>query len=147
MPPEPNKADIPILVAEDNPVNQKVALMLLRNLGYHADVVSNGVEALRALREKHYAIVFMDAQMPEMDGFEAARAIRAAQASGEPAFNHSLQIVAMTASAMAGDREACLAAGMDGYISKPVKPDALRQVLEHHLSGYKPAPAERAVAI
>ncbi|HEY0947355.1 MAG TPA: response regulator, partial [Opitutaceae bacterium] len=134
--------NVSILVAEDNVVNQKVALMLLRKLGYSADVVSNGVDALGALRAKPYAVVLMDAHMPEMDGLEAARAIRAAQAAGDPAFPHSLQIIALTASAMPGDREACLAAGMDGYIAKPVVPQTLRDVLEYHLAAWRPVSSE-----
>ncbi|HTQ30054.1 MAG TPA: response regulator [Opitutaceae bacterium] len=123
-----------ILVAEDNPVNQKVALLQLRNLGYAADVAANGHEVLSALRRHRYALVLMDEQMPEMDGIEATRSIRRAQAAGDPHFPANLRIVAMTANAMAGDREACLAAGMDDYLAKPLKLDALRKMLAVHLS-------------
>ncbi|HYP18189.1 MAG TPA: response regulator, partial [Opitutus sp.] len=123
-----------ILIAEDNPVNQKVTLLQLRNLGYSADVVTNGIEAIGALRRKRYALVLMDAQMPEMDGVEATRRIRAAQNAREPGFCSPLYIVAMTANAMSGDREACLAAGMDDYLSKPVKPADLRDVLNRYLN-------------
>ncbi|MGH7956306.1 MAG: response regulator, partial [Opitutaceae bacterium] len=123
---------LPILIAEDNVVNQKVTLLQLRNLGYAAEIASNGREALEAVRTKSYALVLMDAQMPEMDGLAATRAIRAAQAAGEPGFPTELRIIAMTANAMAGDRERCLEAGMDDYLSKPVTPDALRAVLDRH---------------
>jgi signal transduction histidine kinase/PleD family two-component response regulator len=131
----PLLADAVILVAEDNPVNQKVTLLQLRNLGFAADIAVNGCEALTALRRKRYALILMDAQMPEMDGMEATRRIRAAQAAGTPGFPPELRIVAMTANAMSGDREACLAAGMDDYLAKPVKPEALRAILARYLPG------------
>ena len=122
-----------ILVAEDNPVNQKVTLLQLRSLGYAADLVTNGREAIDAIRRKSYELVLMDAQMPEMDGMEATRKIRAAQNAGDKQMPATLRIVAMTANAMAGDREACLSAGMDDYLAKPVKPDALRDILSRYL--------------
>jgi CheY-like chemotaxis protein len=125
--------DATILVAEDNPVNQKVTLLQLRNLGYAADLVPNGREVLAALRKKPYALILMDAQMPEMDGVEATRRIRAAQAAGDPSIPSTLRIVAMTANAMAGDREVCIGAGMDDYLSKPVKPGDLRDMLARYL--------------
>ena len=124
---------LPILVAEDNPVNQKVTLLQLRNLGYAADVAQNGREALEAVQRKAYALVLMDAQMPEMDGIAATRHIRAAQAEGDPNFPAELRIIAMTANAMAGDREMCIEAGMDDYLAKPVKPEALRDILTRYL--------------
>ena len=127
------KAVAKVLVAEDNPVNQKVTLLQLRNLGYAADVVANGNEVLEALRKRRYLLVLMDAQMPEMDGLEATRRIREAEAAREAGFELRVSIVAMTANAMAGDREACLAAGMDDYLAKPVKPDDLRDLVSRYL--------------
>ncbi len=111
-----------ILMAEDNPVNQKVALMMLERLGYSADVAVNGLEVLRALEKQPYDVVLMDVQMPEMDGLEATRRLRS---SGIKA-----RIIAMTAYALDGDREKCLSAGMDEYISKPIKIGELDRALE-----------------
>ncbi len=116
-----------ILLAEDNPVNQKVALRYLERLGYRADFVSNGLEALNTLEARSYHLVLMDLQMPEMDGLEASRQIRARlPASRQP------KIIALTANALQGDRELCLDAGMDDYITKPVKlpeiADAIRRL-------------------
>ena len=104
-----------VLLAEDNPVNQKVATRFLERLGYRADCVVNGLEAVVALNQRHYDLVFMDLQMPEMDGLEASRRIRGLPLERQP------KIVALTANAMQGDRELCLAAGMDDYVTKPVK--------------------------
>jgi PAS domain S-box-containing protein len=119
---EIDKHDLRILVAEDNPVNQKVTLSMLKRIGYRADVAANGVEVLQALERKHYDVVLMDVQMPEMDGFEATRRIRE---SGS-----NTCIIAITAHALNGDREACLSAGMDGYISKPIQMYELKEALE-----------------
>jgi len=113
-----------ILLAEDNVVNQRVALRLLERLGYSADVAANGLETLDALRRQVYDVVLMDVQMPEMDGLEASRRI-----CQEWPADQRPRLIAMTANAMQGDREACLAAGMDDYISKPVRLDELRRAL------------------
>ena len=113
-----------ILLAEDNVVNQKLALRLLQQMGYRADVASNGVEAIECLERQPYDVVLMDVQMPEMDGLEASRRITARWKPGERP-----RIVAMTANAMQGDREECLAAGMDDYVTKPIRVDALVEAL------------------
>lgn len=113
-----------ILLVEDNQINQMVAVALLGQIGYEAHVAENGQEALEALRTAHYDVVFMDVQMPVMDGFEASRAIwKEFDADTRP------YIIAMTAQAMQGDREQCLAAGMDAYISKPVDIGEIRSTL------------------
>ncbi len=113
-----------ILLAEDNPVNQIVMLKMLNKLGYHADVAANGIEVLHSLELRPYDLILMDVQMPEMDGFEAARAIRKRWA-----LEDQPKIIAITAYALKGDRERCLAAGMDDYISKPVKLEELKAIL------------------
>jgi signal transduction histidine kinase/DNA-binding response OmpR family regulator len=117
-----------ILVVEDNAANVKVAVRMVERLGYRADVAGNGLEAVRVLGQVHYDAVLMDCQMPEMDGYEAARAIRRHETDGR-----RTPIIAMTASALSGDRERCLAAGMDDYISKPVKLHIVAAVLERWL--------------
>ena len=120
----PATSSLRILLAEDNAVNQKVALRLLDQLGYRADVASNGVEALEALERQPYDVVLMDVQMPELDGLEASRRI------GERwPVEIRPRIVAMTANAMPEDREACFAAGMDDYVAKPIRPNELAQAL------------------
>jgi CheY-like chemotaxis protein len=112
-----------LLLAEDNAVNQKLALRLLQQMGYRADVASNGLEAVESLERQTYDVVLMDVQMPEMDGLDATRAIRKLKVPRQP------RIVAMTANAMQGDREMCIAAGMDDYISKPIRVAELSEAL------------------
>jgi signal transduction histidine kinase/CheY-like chemotaxis protein/HPt (histidine-containing phosphotransfer) domain-containing protein len=120
-----------ILLAEDNIANQKVALLVLeRKLGYRVDVVANGSEAIDALNQRDYDLVLMDCQMPEMDGYQASRFVRDPDSTVR---NHDIPIVAMTANALKGDREKCLAAGMDDYVVKPVKPEALAAAIERNL--------------
>jgi two-component system, sensor histidine kinase and response regulator len=121
-----------VLVAEDNEVNQLVISGLLARHGYAVDVAADGREALAQLAHGEYVGVFMDCQMPVLDGYETTAAIRAGQAGTGPA---ELPIIAMTAHAMKGDRERCLAAGMDDYLSKPLEPAALAAVLERWLGG------------
>jgi signal transduction histidine kinase/PleD family two-component response regulator len=125
-----------ILVAEDNPINQKVALRILDKLGYSADAVANGKEVIESLKKAPYDLVLMDCQMPEMDGFEATRQIRS---SDSEVMNRSVTIVAMTAAVMKGDREECIKAGMDDYIAKPVEPSTMEKVLDNWLSLTSPA--------
>ena len=130
-----------LLIAEDNTVNQKVAVRFLERLGYGADAVSNGLEAIAAVKARNYDVVFMDLQMPEMDGLEASRQIRhRLPASRQP------KIVALTANAMQGDRELCLAAGMDDYISKPVTMHEIEAVIRRLFTPpTAPPPGERLI--
>ena len=128
--------DVRVLLAEDNPVNQKVAVRQLEKLGVAADAVANGVEAIEAVSRHDYALVLMDIQMPEMDGFAAARELRRRGAT--------LPIVALTANALAGDRERCLEAGMDDYLSKPIHEEELQRVLERFLPAL-PEPRQASV--
>lgn len=127
--PEDSRKPSRILLAEDNEVNRLVAMAQLEALGYHADAVDNGYEAIAALGEQNYELVLMDCQMPNLDGYEATRQVRQ-----DPRWSE-LPIVALTAHAMAGDREKCLEAGMNDYISKPFEEDELRQVLDRWLRG------------
>jgi len=119
-----------ILVAEDNETNQQVAVAILSKLGYDADVAANGEEAIRALQQADYAAVLMDCEMPKMDGYEAARRIRAARTEAR---NPRLPIIALTADAMSGDRDKCLEAGMNDYVAKPVDPRTVADVLQKWL--------------
>jgi len=115
-----------ILLAEDNVVNQKLALRILQQMGYRADLASNGIEAVESVGRQTYDVVLMDVQMPEMDGLEAARQITAKRAP-----HKRPRIIAMTANAMQGDREMCLAAGMDDYLTKPIRVDQLVETLKN----------------
>jgi PAS domain S-box-containing protein len=125
-PPQPRAqpAALSILVAEDNTINQKVIKQLLRHLGYRADVVGNGAEAVEALERQDYPVILMDMQMPEMDGLEATRRLRLRFRGA-----HAPYIIAMTANAMPGDRERCVEAGMDDYVPKPIELEVLDKAL------------------
>jgi CheY-like chemotaxis protein len=115
-----------ILLAEDNTVNQKVALLMLGKNGFRADVAANGLEVLEAVERQPYDVILMDVQMPEMDGIEATRRLKQV----EPDPSQRPWIIAVTANAMEGDREICIEAGMDDYISKPIKIPELLAALE-----------------
>ena len=136
----PRPANLParghVLLAEDNPVNQKVGALLLKKLGFGVDVVSNGKEAVEASLLVPYDLILMDCQMPEMNGFEATQAIR--KREGNSRFP---PIIALTANALAGEKEKCLAAGMDDYLAKPIKPENLDEKLEYWLSVSAPRQA------
>ncbi len=121
-----------ILIVEDSPTNQEVALSILRKLGFDADIASNGSEAIESLKKARYDIVFMDCQMPVMDGYQATREIRT---TDPKIFDPHIPIVAMTANAMKEDREKCLAIGMDGYASKPIDPAIVMEILNRWGAG------------
>ncbi|MCL4180512.1 MAG: PAS domain S-box protein, partial [Verrucomicrobia bacterium] len=121
--------NVRVLVAEDNAVNQKIALRQLKKLGYSADAVANGSEAVDAVRRIPYDVILMDCQMPEMDGFEATRRIRQSQSDPSRPPRPPVYIIAMTANALEGNRDVCLSAGMNDYVSKPVKLPELQAVL------------------
>jgi signal transduction histidine kinase/DNA-binding response OmpR family regulator len=118
-----------VLVAEDNAVNRKTASRMLELLGCHVDVATDGEEAVRMLASDSYDLIFMDCQMPKLDGYEATREIRRREASG----GIRTTIIAMTAHALPGDREKCIEAGMDDYVSKPIRKDAVSEVINRHL--------------
>ena len=122
-----------ILVAEDNPTNQRVVMHLLRRLGYRADFAANGVEVLQALeRNPSYALILMDCQMPEMDGYQATREIRRRELENSGEIRH-IPIISLTAAAFNEDRDLCLEAGMDDYLAKPVRPNELKAALQRWL--------------
>lgn len=127
---EARKRRTRILLAEDSRTNQLVAIKILEKIGYKADAVANGREAIEALRTVPYELVLMDVQMPEMDGFEATRRIRDVTSG---VLNNRIPVIAMTAHAMKGDRDRCLEMGMNGYVSKPISPEALAAVIERWL--------------
>jgi PAS domain S-box-containing protein len=128
---EDHKQRLRILVAEDNVINQKVVMRVLeKKLGYSADIVPNGKEAIESLERSDYHLVLMDCQMPELDGYEATRIIRNENSSVR---NHNIPIIAMTASAMNGDREKCLEAGMNDYVTKPVNMQVLADAIKRNL--------------
>ena len=127
VPSATGRAPLRTLVADDNAVNRTIAVAMLKRLGSGADVVMNGMEVLDALETRAYDVIFLDVQMPEMDGYETARCIRAKWAENE---SSRPRLIAMTANAMTGDRELCLAAGMDDYLTKPLSTEALRAALE-----------------
>jgi CheY-like chemotaxis protein len=120
-----------ILLAEDNVVNQKVGVAQLKRMGYHADVVANGLEVLAAVHRQTYDVILMDVQMPEMDGLEASRRINTElDAAARP------RLIALTANVFKSDRDACLAAGMDGFLGKPMDLDELQDALRRcHIVG------------
>jgi PAS domain S-box-containing protein len=148
-PPPPARASraLRLLLAEDNPVNQKLAVRLLEKRGHSVIVAGNGVEALKAIEQQAFDLMLMDVQMPVMDGFETTAAIRARERGS----GSHLPIIAMTAYAMKGDRERCLEAGMDGYVSKPIQPGELWQTIEQFTppqgaeSGGDSAPTDNAL--
>lgn len=126
-----------VLVVEDNPVNQLVATGLLESLGLEVEVADDGVAGIEALQGDHgFALVLMDCRMPGLDGFDATRAVRAAEAPGR-----RVPIIAMTASALEGERDRCLAAGMDDFLTKPVDPAELEDVVQRWARSAAPAPA------
>jgi PAS domain S-box-containing protein len=141
---EMRRGAIRILLAEDNVTNQQVALGILRKLGLRADAVGDGAEAVRALETIPYDLVLMDVQMPEMDGFEATARIRDPRSA---VLNHHVPIIAMTAHAMQGDRDRCLEAGMDDYVTKPISPQALASALDRWLPWEEPNVAPHPAAV
>jgi signal transduction histidine kinase/DNA-binding response OmpR family regulator len=138
---DPNYS-LKVLLAEDNPVNRLLAVRLLEKRGHKVTVAGNGLEALAALKKESFDVVFMDVQMPEMDGYEATAAIRETEKNSE---RHQ-QVIALTAHAMKGDRERCLAAGMDGYLSKPIRSQELDEILEELLTRRQGTPDAMEIA-
>jgi signal transduction histidine kinase/CheY-like chemotaxis protein len=142
-PPDPSRQWLRVLVVEDNAANLKVTVRMVERLGYRADVAVNGAEAVSLVERMQYDAVLMDCQMPEMDGYEATKLIRGNEGVARRAQGANGQkrvpIIAMTADALSGDRERCLAAGMDDYISKPIKLHVVAAILERWLTSAKPA--------
>ncbi|MEN8143056.1 MAG: response regulator, partial [Thermodesulfobacteriota bacterium] len=133
---ESHKQEVRILLVEDNVINQKVASAVLDKLGYRTEIAANGLEALESLQKMPFDLIIMDCEMPEMDGYEATRKIREWQDHTDPTMRDkgALPIIAMTAHALEGEREKCLAAGMDDFLSKPVSPQNLAELLKNWLS-------------
>jgi signal transduction histidine kinase/HPt (histidine-containing phosphotransfer) domain-containing protein len=146
-PPKPDqplaeRMPLRILLCDDNAINQKVAARILQQLGYQPGLAANGREALDALDRQPYDLILMDVMMPEMDGLEATRLIRERQRSGAPNYSSRIVIIALTAHAMQGDREKCIAAGMDDYLAKPIRPAEVRQAIER----WNPQPGAKSPA-
>ena len=137
---EDQKRRFRILLVEDFPINQEVALGILRNFGFTADLAENGKEAISILEKQAYDLIFMDVQMPVMDGFDATRTIRDKNSS---VLDHDVPVIAMTANAMEGDREKCFQCGMNGYIPKPIEPEELYNTLKRFLTDKKFTPDEQ----
>ena len=127
---ESQSASARVLLAEDDEINQLVAVSMLQKMGLEADAVSTGKGAVAALSQKHYDLVLMDCQMPEVDGFDATRLIRSKISS---VLNHQIPIIALTAHALLENRERCLKAGMNDFISKPITPEELARVVKQWL--------------
>jgi CheY-like chemotaxis protein len=143
--PKPAAQPLRILLCDDNSINQKVATRILQQIGYKPDVVANGLEALDALDKKQYDLVFMDVMMPEMDGLEATREIRKRQSAAvSENYKSRIIIIAMTAQAMQGDREKCIAAGMDDYLAKPIRPGDVSGMIGKWTASESSAPAPAA---
>jgi CheY-like chemotaxis protein/HPt (histidine-containing phosphotransfer) domain-containing protein len=130
------KREIRILVVEDNVINQKVTMAILEKLGYRTEIAANGYEALESLQNMPFDLIIMDCEMPEMDGYEATRRIRAWQHAEDKVLRQkgNLPIIAMTAHVLEGEREKCIEAGMDDFLSKPVKPQTLAELIKKWLS-------------
>jgi len=145
--PAPATQKLRILLAEDNTVNQQVALGLLQRLGYRADAVADGTEVLEALRRIRYDVVLMDCHMPQLDGYETTRRIRQLEQERTPPFDWKapIHVIAITANAMEGDREKCLTAGMNDYLSKPVRRNELKAALDRHYEVQPTAVPESSV--
>lgn len=122
----PNGDFLQVLLVEDDPVNQRIMAKLLKKIGFNADVVGNGIEAIGALQSRSYDVIFMDVQMPQMDGLQATKAIR----DRWPC--KSIRIIALTSCSLKGDREKCLLAGMDDYIAKPAKEEDILASLSRY---------------
>lgn len=126
-----------ILLVEDNIINQKLAESMLENIGYKPDIAANGKEALGLLRDQHYDLILMDIQMPEMDGYETTKIIRDPSSK---VVDHEVTIIAMTASVIESEQDKCIAAGMNGFIAKPINPNELREAVSRCLSGQAGGP-------